>query len=54
MKKTYLPITGLSGYEDGTMKLLLDDNDAAALASKAFGYNNPRNADAGVPGLMES
>ena len=45
MKKTDPPHTGLSSYEDGTMKLPPDDNNAAALASTAFGYDNPDNAN---------
>ena len=49
MKKTDSPRTGLSGYKDGTMKLPSDDNDTTA-----FGYNNPGNADKGVPGLVKS
>ena len=31
-----------------------DNDDAAAWASTAFGYNNPGNADGGVPRLVES
>ena len=31
-----------------------DNDDVAALASTAFGYDNPGNADDGVPGLVES
>ena len=54
IKKTNPPRTGLSGYEDGTMKLPPDENDAGALASRAFGYDDPRNAEAGVTGLMRS
>ena len=71
-EKTDPPRTGLSGYEDaedkgreltsgndedGTMRLPPDDNDATALASAAFGYDDPDdpgNADEGVPGLVES
>ena len=36
------------------MKLPSYDNNAAALALTAFGYDNPGNADEGVPGLVES
>ena len=36
------------------LKLPPDNNDAAALASTAFGYEDPGNADDGVPGLVES
>ena len=41
------------------MKLPLDNDDAAALALTAFGYDysgndNLGNADEGVPGLVES
>ena len=35
-------------------KLPPDNNDVAALASTAFRYDNPGNADNGVPGLVES
>ena len=54
MKKTDPPRTGLFGDEDGTMELLPDNGDAAALASTAFGYDGPGNADEGVLGLVES
>ena len=54
MNKTDPPLTVLSGCEDGTMKLPLDENDAAAVASMAFGYDDSGNADEGVPGLVES
>ena len=54
MKNTDLPRTGLFGEEDGTMKLPLDNDDMAALASTAFGYDDPSKADEGVPGLVES
>ena len=53
MKKTDPPRTGLFGDKDGTMKLPPDNNDAAALALTAFGYNDPGNADEGVPELVE-
>ena len=36
------------------MKLPPDDNDMAALALTAFGYDDPGNADKGVPGLVKS
>ena len=45
---------GLFDHEDGTMKLPPDNDDAAALASTDFGYDDPINADEGVPGLVES
>ena len=54
MKKKDPPCTGLFGNEDGTMKLPPDNDDAAALALTAFGYDDPGNADKGVPGLVES
>ena len=34
--------------------MLPNNDDAAALASTAFGYNNPGNPHKGVPGLVES
>ena len=36
------------------LKLPLDNDDAAALASTDFGYNNHSNANDGVPRLKES
>ena len=36
------------------LKLPPDNDDAAALASTAFGCDDPGNADDGVPGLVES
>ena len=36
------------------LKLPPYNDDEAALASTAFGYDNPGNADDGVPGLVES
>ena len=36
------------------LKLPPDDDNAAALALTAFGYDSPSNADNGVPGLVES
>ena len=54
MKKTDPPRTGLFFDKDGTMKLPPDNNNAAALASTAFGYEDPGNANDGVPGLVES
>ena len=36
------------------LKLPPDNDDTAALASTAFGYNDPCNAGDGVPGLVES
>ena len=36
------------------LKLPPDNDDAAALVSTAFGYDNPGNANDGVTGLMES
>ena len=35
-------------------KLPLDNDDAAALALTAFEYDDPRNVDESVPGLVES
>ena len=37
-----------------TMKLTPDNDNAASLALMAFGYDDPGNADEGVPGLVES
>ena len=54
MMKTDLPRTGLFGHEDGTMKLLSDNDNAAALDSTSFGKNDPGNANKGVPGLVDS
>ena len=54
IKKTDPPLTGLSGYKDGRMKLPPDESNAAALASTVFGYDDPSNANTGVPGLTES
>ena len=53
MKKTDPPRTGLFGDKDRTMKLPPDNNDSAALVSTDFGYNDPSNADEGVPELVE-
>ena len=36
------------------LKLPPDNNNAAALASTAFGYDDPGNANDGVQGLVES
>ena len=36
------------------LKLPLDNDNAAALASTAFGNEDPINADDGVPRLVES
>ena len=36
------------------LKLPLDNDDAVALALTAFGYDEPGNADEGVPILVES
>ena len=36
------------------LNLLTDNDDAAALASTAFGYDDPGNAEDGVPRLVES
>ena len=36
------------------LKLLPDNDDTMALASTAFGYDDPGNANDGVPGLLES
>ena len=36
------------------LKLPPENNDTAALASTAFGYDNPDKADDGVPGMVES
>ena len=36
------------------LKLPPDNDNAAALVSTAFGYDDPSNADDGVPGLVES
>ena len=54
MKKTDPPRTGLFGDEDGTMELLPDNGDAAALATRAFGYDDSNKSDGGVPGLVKS
>ena len=36
------------------LKLPPDNDDALALATMAFGYDDPGNANDGVPGLVES
>ena len=54
MKNTDLPRTGLFGDKDGTMKLPPDNDDSVALDLTSFGYDDPGNADEGVPGLVES
>ena len=54
MKKTDPPRTSLFGDNDGTMKLLTDNDDATALALMAFGYDNPGNSDECVLRLVES
>ena len=36
------------------LKLPPDNDDAAALTSTAFGYDDPGNANYGVPGLVGS
>ena len=36
------------------LKLPPDNDDAAALFSTDFGYDDPGNADDGVPGLVKS
>ena len=54
MKKMDPPRTSLFGDKDGTMKLPPDNDDAETLASTSCGYDDPRNTDEGILGMVES